>query len=316
MLAEPPFVEMYRPVDAFRTNTFSTTRSTEHSSFSKTANSGCLSMAEATSHSENASASADGWGATVEGSINNSGEDKKESEQNTDDKEETSTNVQTSKSYIQEYMFYPARSFRIPKGAMIFADDALWEIVTMDTPREGTSFIIKYGSHFPQAKQTLGGLFSKSIEVTSESKVSSVALFSMAGTTLQEEKASSLSVDASASYSGWGASVSASAGFNKSSVSGSKEMTTKTEESGGKNASVNCSYTVKISSLGPSATHLQDFYEQVETKPGTWAIVDRGMVDSLIPVWELMEMKLLPSKNSRTRTQMAIKAEHYLKKVL
>lgn len=309
MIKTPLYVEMYSPAHPFNTKIFSTTSSTVHSSFSKTASSGCISMAESTSHSEYASASAEGWGASGEVSGSNSGSSSNNSSNSNENASGVNSSSSTTTAFMTEYLLHPKGCFRIGQDGMSLTEDAIRAIVSMDNVREATDCLITYGTHMPVAKQTVGGIFSRTITMTSKTEVSSVSLFAAAGATLQTEKASSVEGSASASYSGFGASASVTAGFSKSSVSGKTEVSFQSAQDGNSEQESECFYSVNVSSLGPNATYMEDFFNQVENNPGTWALIDRGSLEQVIPIWSLIESNLLPRQDGKKKTQDMLRAE-------
>ena len=52
-------------------------------------------------------------------------------------------------------------------------------------------------------------------------------------------------------------------------------------------------YTYSISSFGPNASSPEEFTEAISKNTGTWSIIDRGNLDQIIPIWDLIHDELV-----------------------
>ena len=314
LLKTPEYVEMYGVTQPFVTSTYKTTQESEMSSFEKTASSGGMSMAESTSESKSASVSGNygGGSGSVSGAISSgSKNDKSSSFENSENRER---NVKTSTAVMIEYIKMPMKCFRMPYDSMRLSEDAKRAIRNVSTERQATQFLITFGSHLPFGMHTLGGVFFRKITMQTESEVSSVSLFAAAGDTMSEEKSSGKTASVSAGYQGVGFGVAGSASASESSKSGSSSFNANSSGEGSKDANTNSFYTLNVSSLGPNATTAEDFAAAVSQNTGTWAIIDRGELDQVIPVWDLIQDEMLDGSNPSNKISLD-PIENYATKV-
>jgi len=301
LLKTPEYVDMYGVNQPFQTRSFKTTSETESNSFEKTSSSGSVSIAVSSSSSKHASASASGWGMEGEVSGSKSESNSNETGMSHENRSESETKKKTSTAFMFEYVMMPMRSFRVPYTSMRLSEDAKDSIMKVTTERRAKEFLITYGTHIPCGLQTLGGVFIRKIFMQTDEQVTSTAIYASAGFTMTSERSKTVSGEASASGSKFGVTVSASAGFENSSKSGVSMVSNTSSESGKKDAETKAFYTMTISSLGPNATTTAAFYEKLSTNTGSWAIIDRGNLDQVRPVWELVQDEMLGGEISTNR---------------
>lgn len=56
-------------------------------------------------------------------------------------------------------------------------------------------------------------------------------------------------------------------------------------------------YTYSVSSFGPNASSPEEFSEAISKNTGTWSIIDRGNLDQIIPIWDLIHDELVVGLN-------------------
>ena len=306
LLKTPEYVEMYGVTQPFSTSTYKTTQESEMSSFDKTSTSGGMSMAESTSKSKSASVSGSygGFSGSASGAISSGS--KSSSGSTFENSESSERNLKTSTAIMVEYVKMPMKCFRVPYDSMRLSEDAKKAIIRISTEREAVNFLATFGSHLPFGMSTLGGVFFRKITMTTQTEVSSTSLFAAAGDTMSAETSEGKTATVSAGYSGFGASVSASASASSASKSGSSSFNANSSGNGSKEANTNSFYTMTVTSLGPNATTMDEFAAAISQNTGTWTIIDRGELDQVIPVWELIQDELLDGADPSNKISLDI----------
>ena len=255
-LKRPLHVEWLSPALGFEVRFFKSTDSNASTKFYKTAKSSGLSIA--------ASVSGGGWGFHASASTAHSSEESKE----TSEKRQENTTHAT----ITQYISQPTGAFRIPREEMELSYEAKTRAKEIKDDESAKRFLNSFGSHVSEGVHTLGGVFFRNLDVTTEreAKVSDVMM--AAGTQLD--------VDVSAGYSGFGVSVGGSVKTNKFDASGSKDAS----------SSEKISYMseMTVQSLGPPTTNQEMFSQLLQSNNATWHVIDRGDHTALVPVWQLM----------------------------
>ena len=286
----------------FRASTYKCTTEKESETFEKTATSGGMAMAISLTSSNSNSKSGKFWGASAESSSGTSSAFELASSKFEEDETsgQTSENIKTA--FLTEYIKMPMRCVRIPYDAMRLSEDAKREIFKITTAREALRFLSTFGSHISCGENTLGGVFFRTISMRSETNVSSVQMFSSAGNEMSNSLSQGGISSTSGGYSGgvFGPKVGGSKQSTSASKSGGGSFKASSDGKGGKTAASDYSYSMNVSSLGPNATTSEEFYSALNQNTGTWAVIDRGDIDYVIPIWNLIHDELLASSGKDT----------------
>ena len=256
LLSRPAHVEWLSPALGFEVRFFKSTDSNASTKFYKTAKSSGLSIA--------ASVSGGGWGFHASASTAHSSEESKVSSEK--------RQQNTTHATITQYISQPTRAFRIPREEMELSYEAKTRAKEIKDHESAKRFLKSFGSHVSEGVHTLGGVFFRNLDVTTEreAKVSDVMM--AAGTQLD--------VDVSAGFSGFGVSVGGSVKTNTFDASGSRD------DSSSEKISYMSEMTVQ--SLGPPTTNQAMFSQLLQSNNATWHVIDRGDHTALVPVWQLM----------------------------
>jgi hypothetical protein len=304
-LKRPDFVAMLGVATPFMTSTFKSTQETETIRFNTTARSGGMTMAESSTSGWGVSASVSGWGAS--GSVAH-GETETEAQSETREEEmeeKKKKEKTTSKAHIIEYIKMPMKSFRIPGHSMKLSVDVHEAVRNVRTERQALAFLRAYGSHIPFGIHTVGGVFFRSISVTSNSVSESVSLFQAAGDQLSTDKGASSSSSVSGGGSYGGVTVSASASMSQASKTGSSTFNASADESKKESKTSEMFFESSVTSMGPNAPTPESFASMLSKNTGTWAVIDRGKLDQLKPIWEFIRDDILSESKERVRTILA-----------
>ena len=255
-LKRPGHVEWLSPALGFKVRFFKSTESNASTKFYKTAKSSGLSIA--------ASVSGGGWGFHASASAAHS------SEESIDTSEKRQEN--TTHATITQYICQPTKAFRIPREEMELTYEAKIRAKEIKDDESAECFLKSFGSHVSEGVHTLGGVFFRNLDVTTEreAKVSDVMM--AAGTQFD--------VDVSAGYSGAGYSVGGSVKTNKFDASGSRDASSSEK--------INYMSEMTVQSLGPPTTNPAMFSQLLQSNNATWHVIDRGDRAALVPVWQLM----------------------------
>ncbi|VEU34490.1 unnamed protein product [Pseudo-nitzschia multistriata] len=207
----------------------------------------------------------------------------------------TTSRVKTKSVTIIEYMMVPMRTFFIPESEMILSEDAILDLMEVRDMSSARRFLDKFGSHVPVVKRTLGGVFFRQITLLSEEELSTGKMFAAAGTQLDKIKKNSFSMDGGGTgmIKGvtFGGGNAISRKTSTSSSSGSVELN-KDDKS---DAKLTCTYNYSVTSLGPNATTMEDFYTVLQQNDRSWACIDSSTPHScVIPIWRLVERQRTP----------------------
>lgn len=254
-------------------------------------------MATSTSSSKSSSRSFKGWGISAQRSSGTTSA----SELAMSKRQETENNIETEtkikKGFLTEYVKMPMRSVRIPYDAMRLSEDAKREISRIATIREALRFLRTFGSHLSCGDHTLGGVFFRTIAMESEENVSSVEMYSAAGNIMSYEVGTSATSEKSGGASfglfGLGPKIGTSSSTSTATKSGGTTFSNSSFGTGAKSSNAKFSYSMTVASLGPNASTADQFYQSLSTNTGTWSIIDRGELDHVIPVWDLIRDELL-----------------------
>ena len=252
-LKRPEHVEWLSPALGFEVRFFKSTESNASTKFYKTAKSSGLSIA--------ASISGGGWGFHASASTAHSSKD-------TSGKRQENTTHAT----ITQYICQPTKAFRIPREEMELSYEAKTRAKEIKDDESAERFLESFGSHVSEGVHTMGGVFFRNLDVTTEreAKVSDVMM--AAG--------SQFDADVSAGYSGFGYSVGGSVKTSKFEVSGSSEASSSEK--------INYMSEMTVQSLGPPTTNPAMFSQLLQSNNATWHVIDRGDHAALVPVWQLM----------------------------
>ncbi|KAG7387261.1 hypothetical protein PHYPSEUDO_014547 [Phytophthora pseudosyringae] len=216
-----------------------------------------------------AAVQASGWGFHAEASHSSS---KSSTEKNKEQAE-----FQSNTAIHMVYAVVPTKAFRIPEEDMVLTVEARNAALAVSSRAEARCFLEDYGSHIPSGNQHLGGVFWKIVEMKADEKTSATTL----ETAMAAETNNSLAVG----MSGWGSLAPLSGGASASKGSFDKTGTA----TGDTKSASTYSLTTKIECTGPPITSYDMFVKVLVEKNQSWHIIDRGGIDGLVPVWNVLE---------------------------
>ncbi|XP_068762666.1 uncharacterized protein [Montipora capricornis] len=256
LLKKPGHVEWLSPSLGFQVHFFKSTEQYASTKFYKTAKSSGLSIA--------ASVSGSGYGYHASASAAHSSEGS----------EETSDKLQrqTTHATITQYICQPTKAFRIPTEDLELNYEAKTRAEKIKDEESAERFLEMYGSHVSEGVHTLGGVFFRNLDVTTDRSANVSDVMRAAG--------SQLDTDISAGYSGFGVSVGGSVKTSSFEVKGSRDAKS-TEK-------INCMSEMTVQTLGPPTTNPQMFSQLLQSNNATWYVIDRGDRAALVPVWQLI----------------------------
>ena len=255
-LKRPGHVEWLSPALGFEVRFFKSTESNASTKFYKTAKSSGLSIA--------ASLSGGGWGFHASASAAHSSEESKD----TSEKRQENTTHAT----ITQYISQPTKAFRIPREEMALSYEAKTRAEEIKDDESAERFLESFGSHVSEGVHTLGGVFFRNLDVTTEREAKASDVMMAAG--------SQFDAEVSAGYSGYGFSVGGSVKTNTFDASGSRGASSSEK--------INYMSQMTVQSLGPPSTNPAMFSQLLQSNNATWHVIDRGDHAALVPVWELM----------------------------
>jgi hypothetical protein len=272
------------------------------STYKKTASTAGASIATSTTTSSGGSASGSvttSFGSSIKSSTGKSVADKIASSSQADDNTLDETSKTSTSAFISETILMPMRSARLNYDGMRLSEDAKRAVRKLSTEREALHFLRTYGTHLPLGMITLGGAFNRTITMEASEKVTSTSLYSAAGSQMSDETSSadtsSTSAAASVGLFGLGYKGGGSKNNSTATKSGESSHKAKSVGDGNKEADTDTFYSLDVSSLGPNASTPEQFYTLLNENTGTWAVIDRGDLDEVIPIWDLIKDELLDS---------------------
>jgi hypothetical protein len=281
----------------FTTSTYKTTEEKQMSTFQKTACYGGASIASSTSTSVGNSASASWMGVSGKSSSAKSSAQQFAASLQQESEQSLEASKTSTIAFISETILLPMRSARLNYDGMRLSEDAKHAVRNLSTEREALHFLRTFGSHLPLGVITLGGAFSRTIRMESSKEVSATSLYAAAGSQMSNETSyavtSSTSAGASIGLFGLGPKGGTSTKNSSATKSGGSAFTANSSGDGTSKAESDSFYSIDVSSLGPNASTPEQFYTLLNENTGTWAVIDRGALDEVIPIWDLIKDELL-----------------------
>ena len=204
---------------------------------------------------------ASGWGFAVEGDLKHRNHSK--NEEKTDG--ETTSNTLISLKCYQ----FPMSSFQLDRNNLTFRTDAINKLREINDYRSAEEFMQRYGSHFPTGHFQLGGILWHKLQVNTDKSVLIRDL----------EELSTKELDASASI-----------GFKSFFKASGSMKTTSMKSRVASSSETSATATIQFESeaLGPAVFNPVLFEQILRANSDTWHIIDRGDLDSLVPIWEIV----------------------------
>jgi hypothetical protein len=203
------------------------------------------------------------WGFHLGAGLNNI-------EKNSVEEYKTDSKISTE-VFLTYYSFVPMKSFRMSIDEMQLSNEAETFARSINNLSLAKKFLNDFNSHIPTGINHLGGIYSCTISITTES-LSSV------------DNLEKIGVDHFNTTIG--------AGFQKLNIGGSvsyesfDDIGEHTQSTHKKKEAQVKSY---ISCYGPPCTNRDLFQQILNTHNSTWHIIDRSDLRSLVPVWQLMK---------------------------
>lgn len=294
LLSKPKFVESSGPSQGFEARVHKTTHRAQADAFVNTARSAGISMAESSNKEFSASATV-GYSVPFAGSVQASAAYGQSSEQNKAHSEETSSSGQTRAKQdtrtaaITEYIKCPMMSFRIPKESVCLSYEALECYNAVDSVETGAKFLDSFGSHISLGRHALGGVFFRTVTMTSTSDVQSELLFAAAGDQMSSSKKEARNISGSVAGGYGGFSASAAASYGSASSSGTATFNSSSSGKGSESTTSTALFETYVNVMGPQCPTPEAFASMLFTNDATWHVMDRGPLEALVPVWELLE---------------------------
>ena len=262
LLKKPEYVDWLNPALGFQEGYFKSTEQHASINFYKTAKSSGLSTALSLSGGD--------WRCPAAGSA--SCAFNRQRKKDVFKKHSTSTTHGTIIKYISQ----PTKAFLIPMEGMELNYEARSHAKEIKDKESAQGFLQMFGSHVPRGLQTLGGVFFRSLDVTTEREVSASELMMAASGQFEIE------------VSGFGGPVGGFGKIGSFHVSGSTNASS-TEE-------VKCMSEMTVQALGPPTSNSEMFSQLLQSNNATWYLIDRGDHAALVPVWKLMPDLEEPAK--------------------
>ena len=271
------------------------------STFKKTASSagGSIATSTSTSAGRSVSGSYTGFGIGISGKTSSAESAAHQLAYNYQQDSNTSTeaNKKTTTAFVDETIMMPMRSARLNYDGMRLSEDAKRAVRKLSTEREALHFLRTYGSHLTLGMITLGGSFSRTMFMESSKEVTTTTLYAAAGSQMSQETSTASVKETSAATSaglfGLGFKAGGSSSGSEATKSGSSTLLGSSTGAGAANAKNDTFYSMDVSSLGPNASTPEQFYTLLNENTGTWAVIDRGDLDEVIPIWDLIKDELL-----------------------
>ncbi|CAM9343925.1 unnamed protein product, partial [Scytosiphon promiscuus] len=292
ILKKPTFVEMAGASASFEASVLHSTEQSMASTFTKTTENGGISIAQSSATSWGASTSVSTLGGAVGGSVSEeSGETEARIEDAKTSNAYSANNKKTTTSATTvETITCPMKSFRIPVSTMTMTEEALDSAMEVDTLLKAGQFLDTFGSHVSNGRHLLGGIFFRTMTLTTESEVDTSTLLSAASTQMQQSRTESSDTEASVSAPAIGATGSASATMKSATSSG----VVKFHSSAGKteSESEDSRAMYQTYSMGPNVATPELFAEALFTDTSSWTVIDRGPFEALVPITSVLENML------------------------
>ncbi|XP_065574681.1 interferon-induced very large GTPase 1-like isoform X2 [Artemia franciscana] len=184
----------------------------------------------------------------------------------------SSSNTKLESTVFHKLGIHPVGSFRIPSNQMKLSSEAEAELERIETMPEAEDFLHTFGSHYPRGIHHYGGVVHYSCEIRAKDSCSVSDLASNA----EKEFAASLF------WQGLGMSFEANVNYKKKN-----EYQKKLRMAG-----IQSSEDICLVVYGPQAVpSVALFSELIKKTPEEGIIIDRGDMESLIPVWSLLGTK-------------------------
>ena len=160
-------------------------------------------------------------------------------------------------------------SFQLDRNNLTFRTDAINKLREINDYRSAEEFMQRYGSHFPTGHFQLGGILWHKLQVNTDKSVLIRDL----------EELSSKELDASASI-----------GFKSFFKASGSMKTTSMKSRVASSSETSATATIQFESeaLGPAVFNPVLFEQILRANSDTWHIIDRGDLDSLVPIWEIV----------------------------
>jgi len=159
---------------------------------------------------------------------------------------------------------FPAASFQLDKSELVFTAGALELLQAISDLESAEEFMLLYGSHISTGRFQLGGILWQKLYITTEKPVDMRELEHLASKWLNE-----------------GGPVS-----DRGSITIPLSPTT------------SATLCFESEALGPSVFNPLLFKQVLLSSSDTWHVIDRGELDSLLPVWEVA-LGLYPDLNQQ-----------------
>lgn len=170
-------------------------------------------------NSRSTSAKANSWFSSGSGEHTNTTSNTNDDKQTNavDSKSEETEQNKVKKVFVTEFTYMPVKSVRLNTGGLLLSEFALQQLhkITninshefdkaesqeMEKRSRAKQYLKQFGSHIPHGVQTLGGIFVRKMELTSEEKKESSQLYSSALEQLSQIKSTTHTKKTSASGS-------------------------------------------------------------------------------------------------------------------
>jgi len=317
LLQTPRYVSMMGPSCPFKTRTHRTTSEMESLSFvNKTSHSG-FSTAEKTTSTVSNSKQGKAGGIFNKVKVTETSANTNETENTNsyanDKQHNEEKNVSLTSAIVTEFTYMPMKAFSLKEGGLMLSDyafyrlqkiltrkvkneDGSWEEVpgVDDTKKyKAMRFLIDFGSHIPFGVQTLGGVFCRTMKITTQSETRLSTLYSAAtkeiSKTNTDAAKTTTDVGGSVGAFGVGASGASSSGFSTASSSGSTDIHIEGEGEGSEDTSKSANFQSTVTCFGPNAANQDMMYKQLMSNNATWTVIDRGEPSSYFAVWDLID---------------------------
>ncbi|GFH52547.1 hypothetical protein CTEN210_09023 [Chaetoceros tenuissimus] len=325
LLKTPEFVEMLGVTSKFETSIHKCTSEMDLSTFKKTASDGGMSIASSSCMNSslgiNATVGMLGVGAlSTETSHSSSSAAFVASMTQQQEESNTEINVKSKKAYLTEFIKMPMQCVRIPLDAMLLSEEAKLEIREITCERDALYFMRKYGSHLPSGLYTLGGVFFRTVSIESEQEQTLVTMFSTAGKEMSNEKSEGSTTQSSTgavgvSPNGAVGSIGVAVGSQTGIKSGGNKFEIGAQNQGANKASNWYSYSLSTSCIGPNAGTGEDFYDALANNRETWAVIDKGELQNLVPVWDLIQNEMVAEEFDKDKRKQLQRVCRLMKRI-
>ncbi|CAM9588528.1 unnamed protein product [Hapterophycus canaliculatus] len=291
ILKKPTFVEMAGASASFEASVLHSTEQSMASTFTKTTENGGISIAQSSSTSWGASTSVSTLGGAIGGSVSEEAGDAEAREDAKTSNAYSANNKKTTTSATTvETITCPMKSFRIPVSTMTMTEEALDSAMEVDTLLKAGQFLDTFGSHVSNGRHLLGGIFFRTMTLTTESEVDTSTLLSAASTQMQQSRTESSDTTGSVTAPVIGATGSASATMKSASSSGVVKFHSSAGKSESESEDSRAMY--QTYSMGPNVATPELFAEALFTDTSSWTVIDRGPFEALVPISSVLENML------------------------